>query len=230
MVLRIKFNKHGAIKFIGHLDIMRYFQKACRRADLDVKYSNGFNPHQMTSFAAPFGVGFESDGEYFDMEMNSVTSSNDIMKRLNDNMAEGIQILSVKMMPENGRNAMASVGAASYTVRFRKEVLPFSLEEAVQRFLSEDEVQIQKQTKKTNAFIDLKPAVYHIEASDTDKSVTMLVNASSAGNIKPLYVVQALFSMYSAEVSPLDIMINRNDTLLGPEDSFKSLDSMAEEF
>ena len=60
--IRIKFAKEGTMKFIGHLDIMRYFQKVMRRADVDIRYSEGFSPHQIMSFAAPLGVGLESRG------------------------------------------------------------------------------------------------------------------------------------------------------------------------
>ena len=57
MKIRIKFRKTGNMKFIGHLDVMRYFQKAIRRADVEICYSGGFSPHQIMSFAAPLGVG-----------------------------------------------------------------------------------------------------------------------------------------------------------------------------
>ena len=73
--IRIKFRKWGAMKFIGHLDMMRYFQKAVRRANIDICYSEGYSPHQIMSFAAPLGVGITSDGEYFDIEVNSSLSS-----------------------------------------------------------------------------------------------------------------------------------------------------------
>lgn len=53
------------MKFIGHLDVMRYFQKALRRAGMDVAFSEGFSPHMIMSFAAPLGVGITSSGEYF---------------------------------------------------------------------------------------------------------------------------------------------------------------------
>ena len=56
MKIRIKFRKYGTMKFIGHLDVMRYFQKAIRRADVDVCYMED-SPHQIMSFAAPLGVG-----------------------------------------------------------------------------------------------------------------------------------------------------------------------------
>ncbi len=54
MKIRIKFEKQGVMKFIGHLDIMRYFQKVMRRAQVDIRYSEGFSPHQLMSFAAPW--------------------------------------------------------------------------------------------------------------------------------------------------------------------------------
>ena len=57
------------MKFIGHLDTMRFFQKAIRRADIPVAYSEGFSPHMIMSFAAPLGVGTTSSGEYFDMQL-----------------------------------------------------------------------------------------------------------------------------------------------------------------
>ena len=65
MKIRIKFRKNGVMKFIGHLDIMRYFQKAIKRADIAICYTGGFSPHMIMSFASPLGVGITSDGEYF---------------------------------------------------------------------------------------------------------------------------------------------------------------------
>lgn len=54
MKIRIKFRKYGTMKFIGHLDVMRYFQKAIRRSEVNIRYSEGFSPHQIMSFAATF--------------------------------------------------------------------------------------------------------------------------------------------------------------------------------
>ncbi len=69
MIFRIRFSKYGAVRFIGHLDVMRYFQKAVRRSGLQIRYSQGFNPHQLMVFAQPLGVGISSDGEYMDIEV-----------------------------------------------------------------------------------------------------------------------------------------------------------------
>ena len=67
MKIRIKFTKTGNMRFIGHLDILRYFQKLLRRAEVDVKYSEGFSPHPVMSFAQPLGLGDTSEGEYLDL-------------------------------------------------------------------------------------------------------------------------------------------------------------------
>ena len=92
MKIRIKFSKQGATKYIGHLDLMRYFQKAMRRADIAIRYSEGFSPHQIMSFAAPLGLGLTGSGEYLDIEVTSAGSSFEMEERLNAVMAEDIKI------------------------------------------------------------------------------------------------------------------------------------------
>ncbi|MBO4291388.1 MAG: DUF2344 domain-containing protein, partial [Lachnospiraceae bacterium] len=93
MKLRVKFQKSGAIRYIGHLDVMRFFQKCIRRAEIDVCYTGGFSPHQIMSFAAPLSVGLESMGEYMDIEVNSVTSSVDMVERFNQASVQGIRMV-----------------------------------------------------------------------------------------------------------------------------------------
>ncbi|MCR5324892.1 MAG: TIGR03936 family radical SAM-associated protein [Lachnospiraceae bacterium] len=70
MTFRIKFAKYGVVRYIGHLDVMRYFQKVIRRSGLPVTYSQGFSPHQLMSFALPLSVGVTSDGEYMEVEFD----------------------------------------------------------------------------------------------------------------------------------------------------------------
>ena len=92
MKIRIKFKKWGCMKFIGHLDMMRFFQKAIRRANIDIKYSEGYSAHQIMSFAAPLGVGITSDGEYFDIEVLSTESSQKSLDALNAQMVDGVEV------------------------------------------------------------------------------------------------------------------------------------------
>ena len=120
MKIRIRFEKHGVMKFVGHLDMMRYFQKAMRRAGIDIRYSEGFSPHQIMSFAAPIGVGITSNGEYLDIEVNSSRSSEESMRALNDTMVEGIRVVSYVRLPEDAKTAMSIVAAADYELTCRQ--------------------------------------------------------------------------------------------------------------
>lgn len=212
MKLRIKFSKHGPIKFIGHLDVMRYFQKAIRRADIDIAYTEGFSPHQIMSFAAPLGVGLESNGEYMDIEVNSITSTQDILDRLNHQMAEGIRVLEAKLLPENAGNAMASVAAARYSIRFREGYEPdFDYKKLLDEFCQMEEIIVTKKTKKSESTFDMKPYIYdcHIEG---DGSISLTVDASSSGNIKPSLVLNALYEKNNKELSEFALMITREET------------------
>lgn len=218
MKLRIKFSKKGPLRFIGHLDIMRYFQKAIRRSDIDIAYSTGFSPHQIMSFAAPLGVGVESEGEYFDIEVNSVTTAEDMIARLNAEMAEGMTITGIRILSDNAKNAMASVKAASYRLRWKDGYSPeYNLSEAVAEFLSKEEVLYTKQTAKSVIERNLKEAVYELKAMD-ERTIYMLVDASSAGNVKPGAVVECLAGFYGKKYDSNAIQVTREDTFTDTSD------------
>ena len=140
MRVRIKFTKTGSMKYIGHLDVMRYFQKALRRAHLDVAFSEGFSPHMLMSFAAPLGVGITSSGEYFDLDLKSSVSSRELTQRLNEQMAEGIEVLSVRQIGEDkASKCMTLVAAADYLVSFRpgRVLLPVNWKERLADFVEQ---------------------------------------------------------------------------------------------
>ena len=121
MKVRIKFAKYGTMKFIGHLDMMRFFQKAVRRAEIDVKYSEGFSPHQIMSFAAPLGVGIESRGEYLDLEVLSMSSEADMKDALNRVMVNGVEVLSVSVLPKKKKNQRCSTSSPMKKVTYIRQ-------------------------------------------------------------------------------------------------------------
>ena len=130
MKVRIKFEKVGPVKFVGHLDTMRYFQKAVRRADLPASFTGGYSPHMIMSFASPLGVGTESRGDYFDMELREELPTAEIEKRLEKAMAEGFHIVSArKVEDKKAGNAMSLVAAADYLIQFRPGKVPAFLTE-----------------------------------------------------------------------------------------------------
>ena len=221
MNIRMKFKKHGCMKFIGHLDIMRYFQKAIRRADIDIAYSEGFSPHMIMSFAAPLGVGLTSEGEYVDLQVNSCVSSKAAVDALNRVMVEGMEVVSFKLLPETVKNAMASVAAADYFVNFREGYAPENWEEKFNAFLQKEEMLIVKKTKRSEAEVDLKPMLYQAEIRDG--GIFMQVACGSVNNLKPELVMEAFGKDAGMELAPFALEVCRLEVYadLGDEQTRK---------
>ena len=207
MNIRMKFKKHGCMKFIGHLDIMRYFQKAIRRADIDIAYSEGFSPHMIMSFAAPLGVGLTSEGEYVDLQVNSCASSKAAVDALNSVMVDGMEVVSFKLLPETVKNAMASVAAADYFVNFREGYAPENWEEKFMAFLQKEEMLIVKKTKRSEAEVNLKPMLYKAEIRDG--GIFMQVACGSVNNLKPELVMEAFAKEADIELAPFALEVCR---------------------
>lgn len=230
--LRIKFSKHGTVRYIGHLDVMRYFQKCFRRAEIDIAYTQGFSPHQVMSFAQPLSVGHESNGEYLDVELNTLTSCEDVVKRLNNAGIEDIKVLSAGILPDKAVNAMASVAAARYTVTFKKQS-PFStsITKLVSDLLAKDEVFITKSGKNGDRQVNIRSGIYELTWDENRNYFSMLLDASSAGNIKPIQVVEAMLTSEGSQGYDNMLFVVREDTYLNANEksskpSFLPLDSI----
>ncbi len=217
MKIRIKFRKDGSMKYIGHLDIMRYFQMAIRRAGIDIRYSEGFNPHQIMSFAAPLGVGMVSSGEYFDIEVHSTASSAESIRLLNEQMAEGMEVLSYRLLPDDAKKSMALVEAADYRYTFSEDALrPFSLEELEERiknyFTDRPVIEVVKKTKKSERLVDLKPLIYdmHAETGEGGRpAIFFRLSAGSVENVKPELVLENMYQFYGGTFDPCDFIRRR---------------------
>ncbi len=213
MRLRIKFSKNGVMRFVGHLDLMRYFQKAIRRAGIDITYSEGFSPHQHMSFAAPLGLGLTSDGEYMDIEVNSYESTDDVVERLNAQMAEGMRILSCVELPEGAKKAMAAVAAADYLVSFRKQAdfTPEEMAEGIRAYYDErDSIPVTKQSKKSERVIDLKPLIYAFEPRNG--AFFLRLSTGSTDNVKPELVLEDFYAFTGHEYNLYNLQLHRLET------------------
>ncbi len=194
MKARIKFRKYGVMKFIGHLDIMRFFQKVMRRADIPIAFSGGYSPHMIMSFANPLGVGVTSDGEYFDIELAEAIDFENAVKQMNEVMVEGIEIVNmVAISDDKKKTGMSIVAAADYLSAVKGNVFPEGWKEKAKGFLEQQEINIVKKTKKSEKEVNIKPMIYQFEVRG--EQVFMQVATGSVENLKPELVMQA-FSRY----------------------------------
>lgn len=223
--IRVKFRKYGMMKFIGHLDIMRFFQKAIRKSGIDICYSEGFSPHMIMSFAAPLGVGVTSDGEYLDMEVHTSPSSKEAAAALNAVMPEGMEIVGYVQLDDHAKTAMSVVSAADYELWYKQDYeMPEKIREfeplvnLQQEFFEEPEqVLVTKKTKKSEKVMDLKQLVYDFKILPPQErffnrpAFYLNVCTGSTDNVKPELVMEAFFDDLGLEFDPYAVQIHRKD-------------------
>ena len=231
MKARIKFRKYGCMKFIGHLDIMRFFQKVMRRADIPIAFTSGFSPHMIMSFANPLGVGVTSDGEYFDIELTEDIDMKLAVERMNQVVVEGIDIVNmVPISDDKKQTGMSIVAAADYLSSLKSGIFPENWEEKAGQFMNQPTISILKKTKKSEKEVDIKPMIYKFEVRD--ESVYMQVATGSVENLKPELVMQALGSFLGVDLETVSFAHHRLDVYanIGTEEKkkFVSLDQVTE--
>ena len=231
MKARIKFRKYGVMKFIGHLDVMRFFQKVMRRADIPIAFTGGFSPHMIMSFANPLGVGVTSDGEYFDIELTEEIDMQAAVARMNETVVEGIEIVNmVPISDDKKQTGMSIVAAADYLSSLKNGEFPEDWKKKAEGFMSQPSISIIKKTKKSEKEVDIKPMIYRFEVRDD--SVYMLVATGSVENLKPELVMQALCNFLNVDKESVSFAHHRLDVYanVGTEDEkeFVSLDQVQE--
>lgn len=164
--IRVKFVRGEEVKYISHLDLMKMFERALRRSNIPIAYSQGFNPHPQMVFGLPLSVGVTSESEYADFELERDIEPNEFVRRLNPNLPVGIKIVSVKKK-KTVSNIMASVAGASYEVLVstNAEFGINDLRNKLVEFLKKEQIFIDKESKGKLKQIDIRPMIYSVAVS-----------------------------------------------------------------
>ena len=209
--VRIMFSKTGRAKYVSHLDLVRAMTRAVRRANIPLWYTEGFNRHPYLTFAAPLSLGYEGLRETMDIRMAEDFPYNELVKRLNDVLPEGLVSLSAG-------DAVAKAGdlaAAEYKMLIQVPV------EVIRGALSAGELLVEKRTKKkTMKTIDILPyfkdAIVE-QVGESATSVTVTLPSGSAENINPGLFVTALKAVSGTDV---DAHVVRQRLLLADGSEF----------
>ena len=194
MKARIKFRKYGVLRFIGHLDVMRFFQKLMRRADIPIAFTGGYSPHMIMSFASPLGIGLTSDGEYLDIELTAPVDSREAVKRMNKECVEGIEIISIRQISDEKKmTGMTILAAADYLISVKKGALPENWKEAFADFMAQRQICVVKQTKRSEREEDIRPLIFRWEIQG--ENIWLQLAAGSRNNLKPDLVMDTFLSV-----------------------------------
>ena len=185
-----EFEKMGRMSWFSHLDLQNTMQRALRRAQLPVAYSQGFNPHVLTSFATALSVGCQSRGEVMEVEMAGEISPEEIAEKLNACLPDGLKVRRCAPVPDSAPALMAKVAEAGYDITAPNA----DLTQAVEAFLKAEEVMVEKRSKTKTRLVNIRPMVHEITCAfdGKDSRLSMVLEQTNANTLKVELVMQAL--------------------------------------
>ena len=157
------FRKGEEARFISHLDIQRLMQRAMRRAQIPLKYSQGFNPHPLLAFASALSVGFTSDAEWMDVKLTAPVLPEQFVSDLNAALPEGLRILRAKEIEEGQKPLTALMQQADYAITLYPEsnVSEEACIRAIEALMG-GEIVVMKRTKGGMKNVDIRPHLLDI--------------------------------------------------------------------
>ena len=161
----------GRAAYLSHLDMQRTLQRALRRADMPLQYSQGFNPHPLMAFAGALATGAESEREWFDVRLDGEIAPADFEARLNAVLPEGMAVSHAMEAPEGLGTLTGHLAAARYTLWVRPEraVSAAEVNSTLHKLLASSELMVQKRTK-SGAMVpqNIRPQLYEAGLTGRD--------------------------------------------------------------
>jgi radical SAM-linked protein len=159
MRIRITFVKQGALRYTGHLDLHKLWERAARRAELPLAYSQGFHPQPKMNMAAALPLGFSSRCEVMDMRLERDIPLGDLPTRLNGTLPSGLQVVAVEQVDEKEPALQTQVASAEYEVILTE---PVNEAELTQKIASVMELQTIPRERRGKMY-DLRPLMEEVK-------------------------------------------------------------------
>ncbi len=193
--LRIRFRRGVEVRFISHLDIIKLWYRAFRRAGIDLAYSEGFNPHPKISVAAPLALGITSEADLMDIYTTGFISPHSFTTCVSRQLPPGMEIVQVYNIATVLPSLQAQVRYAEYTVEVGVEKGTGDIKEALTSLLAREELPWQHQRDTGPRKYDLRALIddlWLVGRHDNNSNIGMRLRCDSRGSGRPEQVAKAL--------------------------------------
>jgi len=196
MLVRMKYSKTSAGRFMSHLDLLRTIERIFRRAGLPLAFSEGYNPHPKISFGSALAVGVTSDGEYLDVELREEAPLELLESKLKEVSPSGIRIIELIQLDKREQSLTAQINMSGYIVKvpLAQEITADKLEQFISSVMAQPSLCIAREGKKGIRQVDIRKGIYRLEGKiECDEMVLFMeVLTGSEGNVRPEEVVEIL--------------------------------------
>jgi len=215
---RIKYTVTGLLAYLSHLDMIRLWQRAFVRANVQLEMSKGHSPRPKLGFGPPLAVGHSSDAEYLDASLKEAVGAYRLVADLNDVLPAGIRVVNARRVIPREPAVSASIDAIAYRVKVGVHLLdaagrdPLEVaHERLDQFAARDDVVIERARKGRIQRIDLRKTVRDIAVvpDEAGMAVTMVIDLTHGSYPKPEEVLKAVFDV--SDISVSDVKVRRVD-------------------
>ncbi|MCL5123244.1 MAG: TIGR03960 family B12-binding radical SAM protein [Deltaproteobacteria bacterium] len=201
---RLRYSKSGMMKFLGHHDIMRCFERAFRRADLEPDYSHGFHPHPKLRFSLPTALGIESFVEYLDFDLrNCGMEIGDIFETLENALPNGLKPLEIYETSLNEADLSAKIRTVVYETLLDIDFNENDIRNKLTQFLEKESLIISFGPESNRKVRDLKQYVSSISLSG--QTITLKIKMTQSGSVNPFEAIGAVLCISQEQARSLKI-------------------------
>lgn len=175
---RLKYAKRKDMRFLSHLDILRFWERAFRRANIPICYSQGYHPHPKIAFGPPLPLGYESEAEYLDFQSGEL-SEDEILRRLEATLPTGIVALELKLLYNKQRSLTAAINRIDYKIVFPELIDRKLIHEGIDKFLRLNTFIVSRKTDERIQEIDISPFIQELSFNQVTAElaiITRLIN------------------------------------------------------
>ncbi len=203
MRVRMQFQKKGYARYLSQLDLVRLFERASKQASIPLLYSQGFNPHPKVSFAPPLSLGYTSDAEFMDMEMDAAFDAAAIPDLLNPYLPEGLNITDFKIIREKVTSLAAAINSNEYEVDLSDSGTTATFDAALEKILKAEEIPVERRVKGKYKQINIRPFIDSLKRQD--QILQIKTRSIEHRTVRIREILQQLFSSQQLENQQLHV-------------------------
>jgi radical SAM-linked protein len=163
--LRLTFSATGPLRYVAHLDMMRTWERAIRRAGLPLSYSHGFSPHARLHLAAPLPVGVVGYREHLDLWLDRALPPEEVRERLNRAMPPGLEVVAAEEVADSLPSLQSSLDSARYEVAV-PDVDVETLRAKAEALLARETVEWEEERGEKTRRYDLRAGILDLSVRD----------------------------------------------------------------
>ncbi|NLD20404.1 MAG: DUF2344 domain-containing protein [Clostridiales bacterium] len=210
----VVFSKTGTVCYISHLDLMRFFKRAFKKADVRLVYSQGFNPHPKMGFGQPLSLGYSGLNEMIEFETEEDYEPDLLLRLMRQQMPDGLELKSCRRADDMKKTLASMTDSAQYIITIPlREALEISADEMKRTYMCRETITALKKQKKKKepVSVDIKPMIRDISFTVEQEAlfITADLDSGSTSNLSPELVIKTVTEELGLDVERGEIEVVR---------------------